>query len=241
MTDELWSGGPCFVQRESVFKLGTDSVLLAHFVGTQRARRGLDLGSGCGVLAVLLARQNPQLIMDCVDISAEAVSLTAENTRRNGLDGRVHAVFADIRHMREAKTPELGSAGQYDLIAANPPYFPVGGGKRHAAAPIANARDESLCSLQDLAQTAAYFLRWGGQFALVHRPERLAEIITTLNQNGLEPKRLRLVSQTAAAPPTLILLEARRGGAPGLIIEPPLVLQDESGGESAELRKIYHR
>ena len=233
--DELWPGGPRFIQREPVFKLGTDAVLLAHFTNTARMTRGVDLGCGAGILPVLLTARTPGLVMDCVDILPEAVALTAENAALNGLTEAIRPLEADIRALKG-----LLKAGAYDLVVSNPPYFPVGGGKR-AAGNLADARDEALCTLDDLCGAAGYLLRWGGRFFIVHRPERLAELFAAMQNAGIEPKRLRPVTLTAGAKPSLILVEGKRGANPGLVFEPPLILQDATGNESEELRQIYHR
>lgn len=234
--DDLWQNGPRFVQRPPVFKLGTDAVLLAHFTNTSRTARAVDLGCGTGVVAILLALRTPELTVDCVDILPEAVALTTENAVHNGVAERITAHHADIRQIRDALP-----AGAYDLVVTNPPYFPAGSGFRANEDGIADAREESLCSLDDICHAAGYLLRWGGRFTLVHRPERLAEIIVSMHKHGIEPKRLRMVSPTAERAPSLVLIEGRRGGNPGLEILPPLVLQDDTGADSPEIRAIYHR
>ena len=233
--DELWPGGPRFIQREPVFKLGTDAVLLAHFTNTARVGRAVDLGSGTGVLAVLLAMKAPALTVDCIDISPEAVALTAENAARNGLEARVRAKQGDMREIRG-----ILPAGAYDLVVANPPYFQFGAGYR-AKGEVADARDEALCTLDHLTAAAGYLLRWGGRFSLVYRPERLAELFQAMHKSGIEPKRLRTAAKTAAHAPSLVLVEGRRGGNPGLDLEAPLLLQTDTGEESPEIRAIYHR
>ncbi|MCL2827880.1 MAG: methyltransferase [Oscillospiraceae bacterium] len=232
--DFLWPGGPRFAQREPVFKLGTDAVLLAHFTNTARVKQAVDLGCGAGILPVLLAGRTPGLQIDCVDILPEAVALTKENADYNGLTARVRPRLGDIRQV-SAMFP----AGGYDLIVSNPPYFPTGSGKRASGDALADARDEAACTLDDLCSAAAYLLRWGGRFSLVHRPERLSEIFVTMARHGIEPKRLRMVALTAKSAPNLVLVEGRRGGNPGLTIEAPLFLQDETGADSPEVRAIY--
>ena len=142
----------------------------------------------------------------------------------------------DIRTHRS-----LFRTGSFDLAVANPPYFPVGSG---AAAPDpgrAAAREEGSCTLEELCAAAAWLLRTGGSFCLVHRPERLSELFCALSAHGLEPKRLRLVCPRESSAPSLVLAEARRGGRPGLQIEPALVLSDAAGNESAEVKRIYRR
>jgi len=234
--DELWPLGPRFLQRPPVFKLGTDAVLLAHFTRTSKDERAVDLGSGTGVLAVLLATKEPTLTIDCVDILPEAVALSAENAAENGFADRIRTHQADLRDLKGVL-----DAGTYDLVISNPPYFPVGGGKRAKGDAIADARDESLCTLDDLCRTAAYLLRWGGRFSVVHRPERLGELIVTMHRHGIEPKRLCMVALTADRAPNLVLLEGRRGGNPGLVIEPPLILQKPDGTDSDQIKAIYRR
>lgn len=233
--DELWPGGPCFFQQAPVFKIGTDAVLLAHFAKAPRQGRGIDLGSGTGVLSVLLAQTSPGLQMDCVDILPEAVALTTQNAKLNRLSDRVHARQADLRDIRNTLT-----AGAYDLAIANPPYFPAHSGKR-AEGGVADARDETLCSLDDLLAAASYLLRWGGRFFVVHRPERLAELLATMTRHAIEPKRLQTVAPTAEQAPILVLVEGRRGGNPGLMIAPPLALYAPDGGDSPAIKEIYRR
>jgi len=234
--DDLWPNGPQFHQKAPVFKIGTDAVLLAHFTNTARVTRAADLGSGTGVVAILLALGAQSLTIDCVDILPEAVALTAENAVRNGVAKQISAHLADMRQIKSVLP-----AGAYDLVVSNPPYFTVGGGKRAKGEALADARDESLCSLDDLCKAASYLLRWGGRFSLVHRPERLAEIFTAMHQNGIEPKRLRMVALRAEHAPNLVLVEGRRGGNPGLEILAPLILQGDTGDDSPEIREIYHR
>jgi len=233
--DYLWPGGPGFAQRGPVFKLGTDAVLLAHFTNTARVKRAVDLGCGGGILPVLLAERTPRVQIDCVDILPEAVTLTTENAAHNGLTDRIQAQLGDIRQIQD-----IFPAGAYDLAVSNPPYFPAGSGKRASGDALADARDEAVCTLDDLCSAAAYLLRWGGRFSMVHRPERLSELFVTMTRHGIEPKRLRMVSLTAESAPNLILAEGRRGGNSGLTVEAPLILQDEAGADSPEVREIYH-
>lgn len=232
--DELWAGGPQFVQREPVFKLGTDAVLLAHFTNTARVKRAVDLGCGTGVLPVLLAERSSEVQVDCIDILPEAVALTEENANRNGLGARIRPQLGDIRQVRH-----ILPAGAYDLVVSNPPYFPKGSGRRAKGEARADARDEALCTLHDLCSAGAYLLRWGGRFALVHRPERLRDVFFAMGDHGIEPKRLRMVAPSPEAAPNLILVEGRRGGNPGLVVEPPLLLQDAEGNDSPEVQMMY--
>ncbi|MBR7082218.1 MAG: methyltransferase, partial [Oscillospiraceae bacterium] len=117
--------------------------------------------------------------------------------------------------------------------------FPVGSGKSAKSENTAIARDERMCTLSDVCRAAAYFTRWGGKFAIVHRPERLSELFCEMTKNGIEPKRLRLVQETEGSPPNLVLVEGRRGGNPGLSIEQPLVIRDADGCQTDFVNRIY--
>lgn len=222
------------MQRSGVFKLGSDSVLLAAFVKTARVKSVCDLGSGGGVLPILLEAYKPGLEITGLEIDPAAVELSRGNVSLNGMDGYISIINGDIREYKAHL-----EAGKYDLVVSNPPYFPAGSGYESDTLPT--ARGETECSLGDVCRAAAYGVRWGGCFAMVHRPERLSEMFCTLTACGLEPKRLRMVQYKQGAAPNLVLVEARRGGKPGLVIEPPLIMTDGSGGETDEIRKIYRR
>lgn len=233
--DELWPGTR-FLAGDGAFPLGTDSVLLADFArGSGRIRRVADLGCGGGVLTVLLLQKFPQSTAFGIEIQPAAAEQCRGNLELNGLSDRAEIVTGDLR-ARE----NLPEAGSFDLVVSNPPYFPSGSGYTAPEAGRAEARDERSCTLADVCKTAACLTRWGGTFAIVHRPERLSELCCALTEAGLEPKRLRMAAPKPGAAPSLILLEARRGGKPGLTIEPPLALFDADGADSAESRRIYH-
>lgn len=234
--DELWRGGPRFRQTEQSFKLSTDSVLLADFANMRRVRRCLDLGSGTGVLSVLLAVKNPEAELCGLELQSDFADLSRENLRENSMDDRVKIITADLREHRR-----IISAESFDLVVSNPPYFAENSGYSPPADYRAFAREERHCTLTDLLEAAKWSLRYGGVFALVHRPERLSEIFCAMTAAGIEPKRLRMVAYSTGKAPSLVLIEGRRGGKKGLIIEPPLILTDQNGCESDEVQKIYHR
>ena len=233
--DELWPGGPRFLRDAGGFPLSTDSVLLAHFAAVRSPRRILDLGCGAGVLTVLLHCAYPTAAVEGVELQPEAAETCRRNLRENGFSGE-GIQTGDLRDHRT-----LFPAGTYDLVVSNPPYFAAGSGLSAPDPARATSRDERSCTLDDLCAAAGWLCRWGGSFALVHRPERLAELFCTLSAHGLEPKRLRLVQYRADAAPNLALIEARRGGKPGLTVEAPLLLTGPDGGDSGEIKRIYHR
>lgn len=235
MFDELWPGGPKFHQAEYGFKLGTDSVLLSYFTNPTRAKRILDIGCGAGVLTVLMAHKAPNAQCQGIEIQPESAEVCKANMAANGFSPD-QILLGDIREHRS-----LFEAGSFDLVVSNPPYFTVNSGFTAPDEKRSTARDERSLSMDELCKAAAYLTKWGGAFTVVHRPERLSQLLCTLSKYNLEPKRLRLVSHKATSAPNLILVEARRGGKAGLTIEPPLILANEDGSDSIEVQKIYHR
>ncbi len=231
----LWPGGPKLLQARH-FRLGTDCVLLADFVNASGARRGIELGCASGAAMLLLLERSPKLHMTGIEIVPEAAETARENMALNNLTERSEIVTGDIRDHRA-----LFRAGSFDLLVCNPPYFPQGSGALPQDTDRAAARSEIRCSLSELCAAAAYLMQTGGRACFIHRPERLSELLVNLAQAGLEPKRLRLVCRDAQAAPSLVLVEARRGGKPGLTVEASLYLQDPNGTESDEYKRIYHR
>jgi tRNA1(Val) A37 N6-methylase TrmN6 len=234
--EELWPGGPRYNPSPGAFPFGTDSMLLAAFVSAGGVRRFADLGCGAGALMLLFGARAPAAELSGIEISSEAARICRGNLSESGMAPRAHVVTGDLRECRQYFEP-----GSFDLAAANPPYFPVGSGHAASDPERAASRDERSCTLEELCAAAGYLCRYGGRFAVVHRPERLAALFAAMTAAGLEPKRLRLVCPRADTPPSLVLVEAKRGGKQGLSVEQPLLLYNESGLESAELREIYHR
>lgn len=231
----LWVGGPVFAQAEH-FRLSTDSVLLADFVNTAKAKRGIDLGCASGALALLLLAKSEKLHMTGLEIVPEAAELAAENMAQNSLSERSEIINGDIRAHRE-----FFKTGSFDLVVSNPPYFPLGSGLLSPDKQRAAARGETDCTLADICAAAAFLCKTGGSVYFVHKPERLSELFCAMTAVGIEPKRLRHVCHQAQSAPNLVLVEGRRGGNPGLKIEPMLILRNPDGTETDEVLKIYHK
>jgi len=231
----LWKNGPRFAQAEH-FKLGTDTVLLAAFANAAAAKRGIDLGCASGAIGLLLLSRTSRLHMTGLEIVPEAAELAKANMIENGLEERSEIICGDIRQHRS-----LFKTGSFDLVLSNPPYFPVERGCQSPYSERAGARGEALCSMEDICSAASFLLKTGGSFCIVHKPERLSELCCCMTRHGLEPKRLRMVCHKADSAPNLILLEGRRGGKPGLKLEPCLILRNADGSETDEIKAIYHR
>ena len=190
---------------QGVFPLGGDTLALGDFASVRPGQRVCDLGTGSGALLLLLARRAKGLSLTGVELDPLSARTARENLEANRLSGEI--VTGDLRVVPL-------NAGSFDLVVANPPYFPVGGGRSGG-----QARSEEHCSLDELCAAAGRLAKNGGRFALCHRPERLADVICALRAHSLEPKRLKLISHDSEHPPSLLLIEAIRQGNPGLKIE----------------------
>ena len=228
----LWGG--LTMDAAGSFPLSTDSILLADFAAPGSKDRVIDLGSGCGTLGLLLCGKTDGCSIEGLELQPEAHMSALENIRRNGLEGRLSSRLGDIRQYKA-----LYPAGSFSYAISNPPYFPAGSGAR-AKGSGALARGEAACSLEDIFAAAAWLLRWGGRFCLVHRPERLADLMVLGRAHRLEVKRLRFVRHSPDRRVSLVLAECRLGAKPGLELLPELVLWDEKGAPTGEQARIYH-
>ena len=210
------------------FPLSTDSMVLADFVRLPKSAAVLDLGSGCGTLGLLLCAREKSCTVTGVELDEDAHAAALGNIARNHLEARLSSICADLRTMPV-------QPGSFRVCVSNPPYF--SGGAAHSRNPV--ARSEDTCTPGELFTAAARALRFGGDFFLVHKPERLAQLCFEASSAGLEPKRLRLVRHRPDAPISLILLSCRKGGKPGLIID-ELTLYNTDGTPTEDCRQIYH-
>ena len=209
-----------------LFPPSTDSFALGYFAAPKSGSRVCDLGCGTGLLGALLMARNAGLTLHNVELQERALALAGRTFAENGWQ----AEFA-LGDLRDAAV--LPAAGTMDYAVSNPPYFRAGSGASAPEPSRQSAREESNCTIADVCTAAARVLRWGGSFAVVYRPERLVDLLVSLRAHGMEPKRLRFV-QTKDIP-SLVLVESRRGGKPGLTVEPPLIIG------SGEWEKVYFR
>lgn len=214
---------------DGCFPLSTDSIALAHFAKGIGAKRTLDLCSGCGTIGLMLCAENEGCHVTGVELDENAHAGALENIARNGLASRMESICADVHQV-----PALFAPGSFACCISNPPYFSDGPASRAGL-----ARREDACTLSDLFHAAGWALKYGGDFYLVHRPERLAEIIRRGAENHLEAKRLGLLRHREGGPVSLVLLQLRKGGKPGLTME-DWVLHDRSGRPTPLYRQIYH-
>jgi len=233
--DTLWNG-VTLLQPDRQFQLGTDSICCAYFSSFPPHSRVADLGCGSGALALMLLADDPTLQITGIELQTQAAEAAKCNAQRNHLDTQFRVLQGDLRQIRM-----LLPAGCMDGVISNPPYFPAGSGKTCANPSLSAARSEETCTLAQLTEAASWLLKWSGRFCLVHRPERLVDVVWTLREQSLEPKRIQFVRHHTGAPVSLFLMEARKGGKPGLQYEQDLILFDENGKETADCRAVYHR
>ena len=212
------------------FPLSTDSMVLAHFVKLKKNASVLDLGSGCGALGLMLCAKDPDCRVTGVEFDPHAHAAALNNIQHNGLDRRMESICADLRNLADQVPP-----GHFSCCVSNPPYF--SGGPASTITP--DARREDRCTLAELFSAASHGLKYGGDFFLVHRPERLAELCIQGARYGLEAKRLCLLRHREGGPVVLILLQFRKGGKPGLIWEENCLF-DAAGQPTEYYRNIYH-
>ena len=215
---------------EGAFPLSTDSMLLAHFTRLPRQARVLDLGSGCGTLGLLLCARDGGCHVSGIELDPAAHEAALENIARNGISHRMESICADLTHTRE-----ILAAGSYSVCVSNPPYFSAG--PASSSTPL--ARRDDRCSMAQLMRSAAWALKYGGDFCLVHKPERLAELIACACAVHLEPKQLCLVRHHPEAPVSLILVRCRKGAKPGLALE-ELCLHNADGSPTELYQQIYN-
>ena len=215
---------------EGTFPLSTDSVVLANFIHLPKNARVLDLGSGCATLGLLLCAQDPGCAVTGIELSEASHRAALDNIRRNGLEDRLRSICADLRNL-----PGEFTDGSFSCCVSNPPYF--SGGPASRATPL--ARRDDCCSTEDLFRAVSKALRFGGDFYLVHKPEKLALLITCGAAFGLEAKELTLVRHREGSPPSMILLRFKKGGKPGLrLFEKSLF--DSQGDPTDYYREVYH-
>lgn len=232
--DSLWPGGPHYYYDESCFPPSTDAFVLGGFPRLRRGERVCDLCCGMGLVGFLLSAREPSLHLTGLELHPEPLVFARRSAAESGFSAQF--LQGDLR-CRETLPP----AGSFDLVVCNPPYFSPGSGVLPPDPVRRAARAEVSATIEEVCAAAGYLLRWGGRAAVVYRPERLCDLLCALRSCGVEPKRIRMVENQPGAAPSLVLVEGRRGGKPGLAVEQPLRLRDASGAETAEAAALYFR
>lgn len=233
--DTLSAGGLRILQPRNGYRYSMDALILPFFMEPKPDVSIVELGAGCGVVSMLLARRCPSCRITAVEIQERLHRLHEKNLALNDLSDRMKLIRGDIRRIEEFLPPAAAEG-----VCSNPPFRRTRSGRISPDREKAIARHEVELTLGELVRAAAYLLEKQGRFCLVYLPERLADLVQTLRRNGLEPKRMRMVQSRPGTPPVLILLEAVKGGQPGMIHEAPfMIYRDEEKHFSEEMEAIY--
>ncbi len=232
--DELHRNGYSIIQNPEKFCFGMDAVLLSGFARVKKGERALDLGTGTGIIPILLEAKTKGEHFTGLEIQEESADMAARSVALNHLEKKIAIVTGDIKD-----ASERFGASSFDVITTNPPYIIGEHGLSSASHAKAVARHEILCTLDDVLQQSAKLLKPKGRFYMVHRPFRLAEIMYKMVSCGIEPKRMQLVYPFADREPNMVLIEGLRGGNSRLQVEKPLIVYRKKGVYTDEIYDIY--
>ena len=232
--DDLQIKGYEIIQKPGRFCFGMDAVLLSSYAKVKKNEKALDLGTGTGILPILLEAKNEGEHYTGLEIQEESADMARRSVMHNHLEDKIDIVTGDIK---EAGT--IFGAASFHVITTNPPYMIGEHGLKNDNEALYIARHEALCTLDDVLRESARLLRPKGRFYMVHRPFRLPEILAKMTQYGIEPKRMRLVHPYIDKEPNMVLVEGMRGGRPRMQVEPPLVVYEKEGRYTQELLEMY--
>lgn len=232
--DDLQIKGYRIIQSPGRFCFGMDAVLLSSFAKVKTGERALDLGTGTGILPILLEAKNKGDSYTGLEIQEESADMARRSVQYNHLEDKVRIVTGDIR-----EAAALFGAASFHVITVNPPYMIGDHGLKNENEAKYIARHEVLCTLEDVLRESGKLLENKGRFYMVHRPFRLAEILSGMSRHRIEPKRMRLVHPYIDKEPNMVLLEGVKGAHPRMTVEPPLVVYNKDGTYTEELLELY--
>lgn len=232
--DDLQRDGMMIIQNPDWFCFGMDAVLLTAFAKVAKGNRVIDLGTGNGVIPLLLSAKTEGEYFEGLEIQDDIADMARRSVRYNCLEQRIHITTGDIK-----EASSYFEAASFDVVTTNPPYMTNSHGLTNAAGHRAVARHELLCSLEDIVRESAILLKPGGRFFMVHRPFRLSEIMNTMTRYKLEPKRMRLVYPFVDREPNMVLIEGTRGGNPRITVEKPLIVYQAVNEYTPEVQELY--
>ena len=232
--DDLQRNGYRIIQKKKGFCFGMDAVLLSGFAQVKEGEVAVDLGTGTGIIPILLEAKTKGKHFTGLEIQEEVAEMAGRSVRLNQLENRVDIVRGDIKEARR-----LFGKASFDVVTSNPPYMNDNHGLKNPELPKAIARHEVFCTLDDVCREASLLLKSGGRFYMVHRPHRLAEIITALKTYKLEPKRMKLVHPFVDKEANMVLIEAVRGGRSMMKVEAPIIVYREPGVYTREIYDVY--
>jgi tRNA1(Val) A37 N6-methylase TrmN6 len=234
--DDLQLGEIYVIQKKNAFRFGVDAVLLANFAKVKRGMRVVDLCTGTGIIPFILAGKTEASQISGVEIQNEMVEMAKRSTEYNKLSHRVEFLNADLKNLQLLK-----NMPKADVVTVNPPYKLQNSGIINPNDKNAVARHEICCTLEDVIIACRVLLKDNGRMYMVHRPERIADIICTMKKHKIEPKVIRMVHPNTKKAPNIVLIEGQRDGGKFLKWEPPLYVYNDSGGYTDDIEKIYGR
>lgn len=232
--DDLQRNHYRIIQKKNGFCFGMDAVLLSGFAQVKQGERMIDLGTGTGIIPILLEAKTEGNHFTGLEIQEEVAEMALRSVMLNGLEERITIIHGDIK-----EAGQICGRASFDVVTSNPPYMVSQQGLKNPDTRKAISRHEIFCTLEDVVREAALLLRPGGRFYLVHRPRRLAEIICRLQKYGLEPKRMKMVHPFADREANMVLIEAVRGGGAMMKVEAPVIVFKEPGVYSEEICTTY--
>ena len=232
--DDLQRNNYKIIQDPDRFCFGMDAVLLSGFARAKEGDQVLDLGTGTGIIPILLAAKTMAAHITGLEIQPDSADMASRSVKLNELEEKVEIITGDIK-----EAVSLFGPASFDVVTCNPPYMTEHHGLINPGAPKAIARHELLCTLEDVISQAGRLVKPGGNFYMVHRPFRLADIFVLLRQYKIEPKRMKLVYPFVDKEPNMVLIEANRGGRPRMTVEKPLIVYREPGVYTDEIYEVY--
>lgn len=232
--DDLQRAGLRLIQDPRLYSFSTDAVLLAAYARAKHRDVVVDLGTGTGVIPLLMwARWRPSHIY-AVEIQPQLANMARRSIILNGLESVIDVIEGDVREVAS-----LFDHNKVDMVVCNPPYHQPNSGRAQQSAVNATARVEHLLSISELASVSSRMLKSAGRLAMVYRPERLTDLLTALSERRVEPKRVQFVHPSASKPARMVLLEAVKDGGRQLTVLPPLFIQDRDGQYTDEIKRLY--
>ena len=232
--DDLQRNGLKIIQKTDGFCFGMDAVLLSGFAAVKPGEKVLDLGTGTGIIPLLLSAKTEGQHFSGLEIQEEVVEMAARSVALNGLEEKIKIVHGDIK-----EASRIFGAASFDVVVTNPPYMNDAHGLKNPNEGKAISRHEVLCTLEDVIREGTKVLKSGGRMYMVHRPHRLMEILGTMRAYKLEPKRMKFVHPYLDKEANMVLIEAVRGGGTWMKVEAPMVVYQAPGVYSEEIYQIY--
>jgi tRNA1Val (adenine37-N6)-methyltransferase len=231
--DSMFGGRIKVVQDAAGYRFSIDAVVLAHHIRPKPTDTVLDLGTGCGIIPLILAYRESSANIIGVEIQKELAEMADKNVRLNNMDDLITIYHKDLKELKGALP-----AGSIDIVCSNPPYRKTGSGRVNPNSQRAIARHEIKTRLHDILETSAFFLKKVGRIIIIYPAERLTDLLYGMREFGLEPKLLRVVYSSVDSEAKLVILEGRKGGRPGMKIQHPLIIYNRDGSYTGEVRAM---